>query len=165
MTSPSATLAAAVDPVPGGDTGETAAAPSPLPTICVVPAGRDAIGTEVVAAALGGALRPRGRSRIVAVDDGPTERTKRCLERAAVILLVGRAGGDPRLRPVELLIPPPTSSRRVELVLVHDSPVATSAGTDAWLAERALSAHHHLRMNRPADLARVARAIERGWGS
>ena len=155
----SATVAVAVDPGPGGDAGKTAAAPSPGPTVCVVPAGRDEIGAEVLAAALGGALRRAGGCRVVAADDGQTDRTKRWLEQAAVILLVGRGGGDPRLRPVELLIPPPTAQRRVELVLVHEPGVQWTSGAGAWLAERALDAHHHLRMDHPADLPQVARAI------
>ncbi len=92
---------------------------------------------------------------ILFVADGEwNEWTRRCLAQSDRILLVGPAGGDPAIGTLERYCNPRT---RKELILMHDDSTAEPSGTQAWLADRDVAAHHHLRWNDTDHWARLAR--------
>jgi lysophospholipid hydrolase len=94
--------------------------------------------------------------------------TQRCLRQADLVLTVGHAGDDPEPGVVErALMDPPTgvadaTPPRYELVILHESDEKRPTGTIRWLNARArggLAAHHHVRLDRANDVARLARSI------
>ncbi len=98
-----------------------------------------------------------GHDVIVYVGDGRHEQwTQRCLRQADLVLLVGRATGDPE--PMSLERSAPSFARR-HLVLLHDV-TTLPTGTNRWLDPRPeVAAHHHLRLDRDSDFDRLARRI------
>lgn len=82
--------------------------------------------------------------------------TQRCLAQSDSILLVGRAGDDPALNPLENYCSPRT---RKELVLIHDDGTRQPSGTLAWLVKRDVTAHHHVRQGDAAHWGRLARRL------
>lgn len=85
--------------------------------------------------------------------------TRRCLRQADRILLVGHGDGDPRPGPLEQTLPQRAGKARLELLLLWPPTTVQPHGTAAWLAPRQLAAHHHARLDRPADFQRVARRL------
>lgn len=85
--------------------------------------------------------------------------TRRCLRQADRVLLLGRGGGDPAPGQAELALRAAGTQARTELVLLHPPDIAQPQQTGAWLAQRPIAAHHHLRQGAPADFARLARQI------
>jgi NTE family protein/lysophospholipid hydrolase len=102
------------------------------------------------------------RYAVYECDQGDTAWTRRSIERADRILLLADAAADPALSPVERSLlgaqPELTAARRT-LVLLHPETTALPSGTRHWLAPRALDSHHHLRRDRNADFARLARFL------
>jgi predicted acylesterase/phospholipase RssA/CRP-like cAMP-binding protein len=98
----------------------------------------------------------RGNARVVYQSDtADTEWSRLCLSQCDVALLTAAAGADTSLSPVEaraLAI----GSLRCELVLVH---AGQPSGTAKWLKGRAVADHHHVRGDRPGDVARLARMV------
>ena len=95
-------------------------------------------------------------------DAGPTPWTKRCLRQADRVLVVARAGGDPAPGPIERGYLPEDAGLPVApraLVLVHPEGTVLPSGTRAWLEPRRLSGHQHVRWDRDADFARLARVL------
>jgi predicted acylesterase/phospholipase RssA len=83
------------------------------------------------------------------------------------VLLVGAAREDPSERAVERAIEARRSRVhiRTELVLVYPAWTQDPRGTRRWLEARAVDRHHHVRVDRDADVDRVARLlIGRGIG-
>ncbi|MFN3867604.1 MAG: cyclic nucleotide-binding and patatin-like phospholipase domain-containing protein [Hyphomicrobiaceae bacterium] len=83
----------------------------------------------------------------------------KAIRQADIILEVGVHAADPELSPLErrateLL---PASSRR--LVLLHPRR-HTITGTCRWLEQRHIAMHHHVALDTPGDLARLARFIK-----
>jgi NTE family protein len=80
---------------------------------------------------------------------------------ADLILLVAEADTDAALRPweKELLEFPGGPMARRALLLCHEGSPAVLTGTSAWLANRNLDFHLHLRSGVPGDAARLARII------
>lgn len=95
-------------------------------------------------------------------DAGDTPWTRRCVERADRILLLGDATADPAVSQTEQALlgdqPESTAARRT-LVLVHPATAKLPSGTRFWLEPRKLDGHHHLRWDRDADFARLARFL------
>jgi predicted acylesterase/phospholipase RssA len=95
-------------------------------------------------------------------DAEPTPWSGRAVRHADHILIVGDAGGDPALAPVEreLLGPliPSVSAQRT-LVLLHPADVALPAGTIRWLEPRQLDDHEHMRGQGADQFARLARIL------
>jgi predicted acylesterase/phospholipase RssA/CRP-like cAMP-binding protein len=90
-------------------------------------------------------------------DSAHPEWTQRCLRQADLVLLVGSAGADPAPTPRER---PEASWARRHLVLLHRDGSAMPSGTARWLDPRPdLAAHHHVRLDRPTDVDRLARRI------
>ncbi|MBM3151706.1 MAG: cyclic nucleotide-binding domain-containing protein [Chloroflexi bacterium] len=90
--------------------------------------------------------------------------SKRCVEDADLLLLVGEGHADPRPTAVERALPSTSSRSRLELVLVHDAGCQVPRGTTRWLeARRAcefpVQAWHHIREGNAADFRRLARRV------
>ena len=92
-------------------------------------------------------------------DDGDTEWTRRCLRQADRVLLVARAGDDPAPGAAERALALVPGERRRDLVLLHPAGTAAPSGTAAWLADRGITRHHHVRHGDRHDVARVARFL------
>ncbi len=108
------------------------------------------------------------RCLVLEADPGMTPWTRRCLRQADRVLLVARADGNPAPGAIEQEIARVAPKARVELVLLQPEGIARPAGTAAWLAGRAIAAHHHVRLSNDADLRRLARrltATRSAWSS
>ena len=91
-------------------------------------------------------------------DTEDTAWSRLCLSQSDVVLLVASAGDDPSLGAVEARALA-TGAQRCELALVHPGDPAQTSATVRWLERRPVADHHHLRVGRPADVARLARMI------
>jgi predicted acylesterase/phospholipase RssA/CRP-like cAMP-binding protein len=99
---------------------------------------------------------------VYAGDPRPSPWTRLCVRQADLVLLVADAGSVAELRPElrELLRATDGAGlARRELVLLYDSQRAMPGGTAEWLAQVAVSAHHHVDPGRPADFERLARLL------
>jgi predicted acylesterase/phospholipase RssA/CRP-like cAMP-binding protein len=85
--------------------------------------------------------------------------TRRCLRQADRTLIVGRAGADSAPGEVERGARAAGGHARAELVLVHPDDCPRPAGTAAWLDQRDLHTHHHVRLGVAADYGRLARRM------
>lgn len=91
-------------------------------------------------------------------DAEDTAWSRLCLSQSDVVLLVASATDDPSVGAVEARALA-TSSLRCELALLYPANLAAPSGTASWPARRPVADHHHLRADRPADVARLARMI------
>jgi predicted acylesterase/phospholipase RssA/CRP-like cAMP-binding protein len=95
-------------------------------------------------------------------DAALTPWTLRCLKQADQILLVARAGDDPAVGPLEQESLPGDAGLAAPartLVLIHPGGEKLPTGTAAWLQGRRLADHLHVRWDRSADVARLARIL------
>lgn len=92
-------------------------------------------------------------------DGDDSEWTRRCLRAADRILVVAAAGDPSGIGAVEARARALHPGARFELVLVHPEGTAQPAGTLPWLEARTVAAHHHVRLGRDADMARLARSV------
>lgn len=102
------------------------------------------------------------RYAVYECDAGDTPWTRRCIERADRILLLGDAAADSAVSPMEQALlgaQPDLSAARRTLVLVHPVTTKLPSGTRFWLDPRKLDGHHHLRWDCEADFARLARFL------
>ncbi len=102
------------------------------------------------------------RYLIYVADDTPTEWTRRCLRQAEQVLIVGNRGDDPQLSSIERALLRKGSDGSVAgraLILLHPDGSRSPLGTQRWLDVRDVELHHHVRMDRPDDVERVARFI------
>ena len=91
-------------------------------------------------------------------DADDTAWSRLCLSQSDVVLLVASAEDDPAIGAVEARALA-TSSLRCELVLLHSAHLAQPSATARWLERRPVADYHHLRADRPGDVARLARMI------
>lgn len=98
--------------------------------------------------------------------NGPSRWSRRCLQLADEILVVGGQDGDPRPDGLErTLYEQPrrltdrASCPATRLLLLHDEAMAVPRGTADWLADRSVANHYHLRPGNERDVARVARLL------
>ena len=99
-----------------------------------------------------------GHAAVVFVADAQMSPwTRRCLMHADRVLIVGRAGADPAPGPVERAFHELGLKTRAELVLLHPDATEQPTGTLAWLEQRSVVTHHHVRLGNDRDLRRVAR--------
>ncbi len=97
-------------------------------------------------------------------DPGLTPWTNRCLKQADQVLIVAQAGDDPAPGGIEkeaLQISDGVAAAPQTLVLIHPDGLHPPSGTKAWLTPRRLAGHQHLRWDREADFARLARIVSR----
>lgn len=93
--------------------------------------------------------------------------TRRSLRQADAVVLVGDADQPSRRTAVDNLVAEHQArvDAPVELVLVHPAHRDAASGTGAWLRERTVRRHHHVRAGHRADVARAARLVtNRGIG-
>ena len=102
------------------------------------------------------------RFMVYVADAEPTEWSRRCVRQAEQVLTVGNAGADPALSRGERTLLTQRTDISVAtraLVLLHPNGNTAPSGTQRWLDARDVGLHHHVRMDREGDLARVARFI------
>ena len=95
-------------------------------------------------------------------DAGATPWSDAALRHADLVLLVGEAGRTPQRRAWEpaLLDSPRGPVARQALVLMHPGSPLGLLGTGAWLQDRAVDFHLHLRQGVTADFERLVRIID-----
>jgi lysophospholipid hydrolase len=99
-----------------------------------------------------------GHAAVVFVaDEQMSPWTRRCLMHADRVLIVGRGGADAAPGPVERAFHELGLKTRAELVLLHPDATEHPTGTLAWLEQRSVVTHHHVRLGNDRDLRRVAR--------
>jgi NTE family protein/lysophospholipid hydrolase len=88
--------------------------------------------------------------------------TERCLRQADHVLFFARAGSRPKITELEVQsrerIHPRHAPRR-SLVLLHPRGKSELLGTSAWLADRDVDGHYHIRLDHPSDVGRLARIL------
>lgn len=97
---------------------------------------------------------------ILETDVELTEWTRRCLRAADRILILVDAADTPDLGPLERQIRDAYGDQIVateELVLLQPSHSQQPSGTHDWLANRSVNRHHHVCLNWPADIHKLAR--------
>lgn len=82
--------------------------------------------------------------------------TQRCLAQSDRVLLVGEASDEPGLNVLETHI---NSRTRKDLVLLHSAGTDNPTGTLTWLADRDVTAHHHVRHGDQDHWERLARRL------
>jgi predicted acylesterase/phospholipase RssA/CRP-like cAMP-binding protein len=100
---------------------------------------------------------------LVYVGEGePSQWTALCLRQADTVLVVGR-GGEPchiTAGLAEMLAQRKgPASCRTELVLLYDSARSRPSHTLTWLNPLGVESHHHVDLNKSADVARLARML------
>lgn len=91
--------------------------------------------------------------------------TRRCLRQADRVLVVAGAGATPDLGPATAELARLPAGCRQELVLLHEDSRRRPRDTAKWLGLHGFHRHHHLRLDAPGDLGRLARLIAgRGVG-
>jgi predicted acylesterase/phospholipase RssA/CRP-like cAMP-binding protein len=92
-------------------------------------------------------------------DPSLTPWTERCVRQADRILLLADATADPAAGEIErqLLERDRAARPRHTLVLLHGPAVTSPTGTARWLDGRTIDRHLHVRLENPADVARLAR--------
>ena len=104
---------------------------------------------------------------LYAADPTPSPWTQACIRQADLILLVADATTRPEPRLIERIVPQSreVAQSRSELVLLHPSWTQDPRGTSHWLSPRNVDRHHHVRVDREADVERVGRLLlSRGIG-
>jgi NTE family protein len=98
---------------------------------------------------------------VYVADEDDQAWTWRVLRQADRILRLV-CGEDPGLSPLEERLSKDgalSPTAREELVRVLPDDALVPSGTEAWLAARAMAAHHHVRLGVPRDFARLARLV------
>jgi predicted acylesterase/phospholipase RssA len=88
-----------------------------------------------------------------------TEWTRRAIGQADRVLLVAWSGDNPEVCTLEREVQDRGLLAHQDLVLLHPVETVQPVGTDAWLAGRRLSGHHHLRLGNAVDEGRLARRV------
>jgi NTE family protein len=98
---------------------------------------------------------------IFVADSSPGEWTRRCVNGSDEVVLLARADDSPALRPIEVSVGNHGAAARQPqtLVLLHDQNSAMPSATSAWLANRRLDQHVHVRPALDRDMARLARLL------
>jgi NTE family protein len=98
------------------------------------------------------------RFLVYQADHEPSAWTSRCVRGADRLLVVADATGRSQLHPVERALAEAAGGilPRQDLVLLQ---AGAPRGTAAWLAQRAVGAHHHLRAGSTDDFARMVRRL------
>ena len=91
---------------------------------------------------------------IYQLDPDLSEWSRRCIRQSDRVLIVGDASGNGAFSELERLVLP---EQRPGLVLLQKS--AEPTGTAAWIRNRQLECHHHVRLGEPADCDRLVRFL------
>lgn len=109
-------------------------------------------------------IEARAEFVLLLADSGPSAWTARCCRDADELLLLADATQPPVLHATEkvCLQSRSASTDAAEiLVLLHDADTPSPRGTQAWLARRPVAGHLHIRPALDADMARLARFLNR----
>ena len=96
-------------------------------------------------------------------DEGWTPWSLRALHCADQVLIVADATADPAPGPLEASMHRLLAGQRhqrVRLALVHPPSTDLPSGTRAWIDQRSLASHHHVRRGDPVTTARLARTLD-----
>lgn len=88
--------------------------------------------------------------------------TGRCLRQADLVLVVARAEDRPDEGKLEVSLAgdeDPLRAPRRELVLLHQTGATPPRATERWLPGRVFAGHHHVRLDREGDVARLGRHV------
>jgi predicted acylesterase/phospholipase RssA/CRP-like cAMP-binding protein len=100
---------------------------------------------------------------VLEADPTPSPWSTRCARHADRVLVVARAGDDPTPGPLERALVGAeargSADAATSLVLLHPASTRLPSGTKRWLVPRRLVRHHHVRVGRADDVARVARFV------
>ena len=96
---------------------------------------------------------------IFIADHDPTEWTLRCLRSSDRVLLLANATDDPQPGRLERVALEVALEARHELVLLQPADRNAPTGTAEWLTPRTVAGHHHVQLQRPEHIARVARRL------
>lgn len=113
-------------------------------------------------------LQERHQFLVYAIDDDWSPWSRRALRWADHVLVIADAGGPPEPQPLERelwRLVELQKHPKVSLALVHPPDTALPSGTRAWVDQRALSSHHHIRAGDQAGMDRLARLIAGGGTS
>jgi len=97
---------------------------------------------------------------IYEADMTPTPWTKRCLQHADRIITLAQASASPAPGKIETeLLMQDKGDGNVHriLILLHPDGRRLPSGTNAWLKERCVDRHYHVRQDTDADMKRLAR--------
>ena len=107
--------------------------------------------------------RVQKHERSVQLGEGRSTRwDRRTVRQADLILVVANLEEDPALSEFEstaLFNSRPMSTAQVELVLLRPDRATPPKNTARWLQSRRVHRHHHVALNSPADVQRLARII------
>ena len=86
--------------------------------------------------------------------------TRRCIRQADQILILAKAGDNPKMGEIEselLNFDRGITAAGQTLILVHPEGETLPSGTASWLSERNVDSHYHVRMEKDDDYLRLAR--------
>jgi hypothetical protein len=108
-------------------------------------------------------LQSRGRRFVVFQTHTQAQAwTELGVQRADVVLLVGKLGANPAPGRVERLLQHLLAEQpetRVELVLLSDGETSPLASASPWLTARKVTAHHYINLKGQQDLDRLAHSL------
>lgn len=104
-------------------------------------------------------LAARYKYLIYVADYGWTPWTQRVVSQADRVLLVASAKDSAEIREVEEIIRNRYDKVRVELILLHPAETKQPSNTTAWLNDRKVFAHHHLRQQDRKHIRRLTRHL------
>ncbi len=93
---------------------------------------------------------------LLVADDPESAWSARCARHADLVLLVAHAHRAPAAFPA---LRRTHSTARHELVLLHPTSTSRPTGATAWRAVVPADGHHHVRVEHPGDVARLARHL------
>ncbi len=85
--------------------------------------------------------------------------TQRCIRQADRLVLVASGTDQPDLQDIEKQIQQQLPSMQIDLVLVHPVETVRPQNTSAWLDNRQVRAHHHVRRGTEQHYRRLARQL------
>ncbi len=101
----------------------------------------------------------RHRYVLFEADDHASPWTDLCMRQADRVAIVADARGSAAPGAVELRLREVNDAARKELVLVHPEQTVRPRGTAAWLKQRDVTAHHHVKLNERELIDRCARRL------
>ena len=99
------------------------------------------------------------RYLIFVADAEYTPWTHRAVGQADRVVVVARGNADPELSDIEKKVSDSGRKIRTELVLLHDAEIQMPSGTAAWLDQRTIRNHYHVRDGDKAHIDRMARRM------
>jgi len=105
-----------------------------------------------------------GKYRVILLETSwnDTAWTEHCIRQADHVITVGLASRSPELSSIEARFVYDVGNAgeiHKRLVLIHPDDCDRPSGTARWLACRAVEMHHHVRLGRASDFARLARFL------